>query len=579
MADSLRMTRLLAGKGLRSVRGAVSRVLAPIGGLVARTPERLLIAPPDLRTADPTIASDIYAGFFAFAGKVAQTGGASPFSIQPPSQAWADALNGFGWLRHLRAAESALARENARILVSDFLRVSGRPVGPAWRLPIASRRLISWLAHSPLLLEGADHAFYRRFVRAVARQARQISVLLEEGEDGEQRLRGAIALCMAGLAADGLGGLLRRGGRVLSSELRRQILADGCHVSRSPQALVDLLYDLLPLRQTFVARGMQPPEALIGAIDRTLPFLRMLRLGDGSLALFNGMSFLPADALPTLFAYDDQRAEAPTSAPHGGYQRLVHGQTVMIVDAGTPPPLPFSGQAHAGCLAFEWSSGTRRIVVSCGAAPYGNDAVRDAARSTAAHSTLTVDDTSSCRFLDTPRFRSWLGVPIASGPKRVEVARNAFEDRVEIVASHDGYAERFGLIHRRRLAVARDGALIEGVDQLCGIDGGQPGEDRRFALRFHLHPAIKASLVDDGRAALLVSPEGEVWRFQCGGLPVSVEESIYFANPDGGRRSEQIVVDSHTGLTSDVAWSFARETQPRPRAARRQTGEVDELPL
>ena len=42
-------------------------------------------------------------------------------------------------------------------------------------------------------------------------------------------------------------------------ELRSQILPDGGHVSRNPGALIELLADLLPLRQLFSTRNLQPP--------------------------------------------------------------------------------------------------------------------------------------------------------------------------------------------------------------------------------------------------------------------------------------------------------------------------------
>src|SRR5215207_3536765 len=84
-------------------------------------PLRLLFAPQDLRTADPTVATDIYAGFFTFAGRSVAAGGRSPFGFDPPTRAWGEALFGFGWLRHLRAAGTALAQANARALVDEFM--------------------------------------------------------------------------------------------------------------------------------------------------------------------------------------------------------------------------------------------------------------------------------------------------------------------------------------------------------------------------------------------------------------------------------------------------------------------------
>src|SRR6266508_772168 len=83
--------------------------------------DRLLIAPQDLRTTDATRATEIYAGRFVFAGKVVVCDSRSPFEIAPPSQDWAVSLFGFGWLRHLRAAQSAISRANARALVDEWI--------------------------------------------------------------------------------------------------------------------------------------------------------------------------------------------------------------------------------------------------------------------------------------------------------------------------------------------------------------------------------------------------------------------------------------------------------------------------
>ena len=106
--------------------------------------DRLLIAPQDLRTADPTRASEIYAGRFAFAGKIVICDGRSPFEIEPPSEEWAEQLLGFGWLRHLRAAESSITRANARALVDEWIALQGprhasTPGGPTWWRAASSR--------------------------------------------------------------------------------------------------------------------------------------------------------------------------------------------------------------------------------------------------------------------------------------------------------------------------------------------------------------------------------------------------------------------------------------------------------
>ncbi|MBK9081504.1 MAG: hypothetical protein IPL88_05205 [Rhizobiales bacterium] len=74
------------------------------------------------------------------------------------------------------------------------------------------------------------------------------------------------------------------------------------------------------MRQAYAARGAEAPPQLLNAIDRMLPMLRMMRHGDGSLALFNGMGVTRPEILATLLAYDDAAWACRLHAPHSGYR-------------------------------------------------------------------------------------------------------------------------------------------------------------------------------------------------------------------------------------------------------------------
>src|SRR5262249_23969647 len=317
--------------------------------------ERLLIAPQDLRTADPTRASEIYAGRFAFARKVVVCDGRSPFEMLPPSEEWAEVLFGFGWLRHLRAAESGITRANARALVHEWITLQNSTDSVAWRPDVVARRVMSWLTQAPLVLHDADARFYRRFMRSLARQVRYLRRVAGNARDGLPHVQCVIALTAAALCMAGQERLLKSATRRLVDELQRQILPDGGHISRNPGTLIDLLLDLLPIRQAFAARNVVPAPALINAIDRMMPMLRFFRHGDGNFGLFNGMGPTPGDRLATVLAYDDTRGTPVANAPHSGYQRLQADDVIVLVDTGQPPPIALSHEAHAGCLSFELS--------------------------------------------------------------------------------------------------------------------------------------------------------------------------------------------------------------------------------
>ena len=556
------MAQAAFGRAARRTRGqfvGAGRVLWPFGRAPAT---RLLFAPHDLRTADPTTAGDIYSGYYAFAGRTLRTHGESPFESEPPSEAWAELLAGFGWLRHMRAADTAIARANARALVEDFISKRRQRDEIARRTHVAARRLISFLSHSPLLLEGADHVFYERFLRHVSRLTDQLTLALAGAAEGAPRLQGLIAVVFAAISLDGQDARRRRYEIALSDELDHQILPDGGHLSRNPRLLIEFLLDLLPLRETFAARGLEPPRGLIMAIERMMPHLRLFRHGDGALALFNGMGTTPPDLMATLAAYDDARARPIEQATYSGYGRLTGERSIVVVDAGAPPRGANSVEAHAGCLAFEFSSGPQRIVVNCGASRFGPPELRLAARSTAAHSTLELDERSSASFGLVLGERR-----IIAGPQDVRVARQETEAGQEWVASHDGYRKALGATHTRRLILARDGASLTGEDE---VTLSRPPEKLPAVARFHLHPGVKASLIREGEGALLALPSGEVWAFDAAGLRVTIEESLFLASADGRRRSEQLSLAFDAVATPQIAWRFSRLSAARLPGSRAQ---------
>src|SRR5690606_12573864 len=404
------------------------------------TPERILITPPDLRVADPQLAQEFYHGRFALAGRLVETGGHSPFAVEPPTPEWEKALHGFGWLRHLKSANTELATANARVLVDDWMRLYGKRIGGiAWTPEVTAQRIIAWLQHSDLILTDTELSAYRKFMRSLAMQVRYLRTIASAMDDGEERLRARIALAFAALALPVSPPTARAARRNLEYELKRQILPDGGHISRNPATILELLADLLPLRQTYASGTESPPKALIEAVERMLPALRFFRHQDGNLALFNGVGPTMPERIISVLRHDETGGKPLTYAPYSGYERLSMGATTIIADTGLPPPVTASRDAHSGCLSFEMSSGRQRYIVNSGIDRFGPAEFRPLGRSTAAHSTATINNTSSCRFSHSKGLSSMIGTPIIAGPTNVQ--RNRVEDtgRQGFVASHDGY--------------------------------------------------------------------------------------------------------------------------------------------
>ena len=517
---------------------------------------RIVIAPQDLRTSDPTAASDIYSGYFSFAGKALISGGRSPFAILSAPLPWTEELMGFGWLRHLRAADSALSRANARALVDDWIGLCHVQKGIAWETGVTARRLISWVSQSPFVLEGADPDFYQRFTRSLRRQADYLNATLHMCLAPERRLRALIAQCYVALATQASTDYLDKASQRLGEEIDRQVLIDGGHISRNPAILIELLTDLLPLRQVYASQNVAPPPSLLNAIDRMGPMLRLFRHSDGALALFNGMGATPTDLIATLIAYQDALAKAMENAVVSGYQRLALGNTTLIMDCGSTPPEAYSAQAHAGCLSFEYADGAQRIIINCGSPPSGYDTWEQAARLTNAHSTLEIGGMSMAApatgTFDWPRTP-----PLLTGPRLTDCQRQDEGETLTVTARHNGYELAFGIVHERSLTLQANG-LLTGRDKLIfAHESRARNANDDFALRFHLYPTLEASHTGTLHEIKIRAPNGRAWLFSCPDLPIDLAESITFATADGGRRSQQLVMHGRFRTTDQIRWHLS----------------------
>lgn len=553
-------TRIAIMKADRSRRSAVSRLLySPLlrWRYGSANAEHLLIVPQDLRTSDPSFWREVQQGQFGLAGSMVIVGERSPFSIKTASAQWARALHGFAWLAHLKAASDIGARDTARRLTVEWTVRHGRGRGLAFEPAVIGRRLISWLSYASFLLEDADAETYDAITRAMGADLVRLSASWRDGADGYPRLLALTALVLADLCVAGHDGQLPDNERALSAELARQILPDGGHISRDPGVLVELMLDLLPLKQCFVSRARPAPPGFFVTLQKMLAMLRYVRMGDGMLARFNGMSVASPAGLATVLAYDDRSIPALESAPQSRYMRLERGRTVLLMDIGSPPPLEQAGFAHAGCLSFEMSSGTSLIFANGGAPGSADSHWRALARATVSHNTLSLAEQSSSKLMRNKDVEALIGAPPIQGPDHVTARLEEAAGALELSAEHDGYLARSGLMHRRSLVLSASGQRLLGVDRLEGQRSTvRLRNDQPFSIHFHIHPEAVCRRVPDAAAAEVVLKGGEVWRFSVENASLTIEESTYYADSAGPRASLQFVLRGATFGDTLVRWVF-----------------------
>ena len=529
-------------------------------------PERIEQWGQDPRQGDRARGMEILAGQWRLGAErlTAPSAPSSPWGAAHPSTYFTARLHSFCWLADLTAAGGA--REAVAGLVGGWVEAFGDWHEAAWAPELAAERIFAWLCHGRAAFETGDDASMAA-LRSLSRQARHLMLAAKDIRDPSARITAGAALTLAGAAGlpDG-DRLLDQGEELLLEAVASQFFVDGGHQSRSPEVLFHALCDLLAANDAWSKRGGQPPDMLRAAPYKIACLLQLVMHGDGGLARFQGGGEGDAAALSRALA----EAGAPETrrfqfATQSGFQRLQGGDVCLLMDVGGPPNPAYAARAHAGALAVELSIGAERMIVNVGAGRTLDPEWRAAARATAAHATLVVDDALSAPFKSPRRGRD-SAYPI--GPE-VHAKRMEEDVGVFVEAQHDGYRDGYGFVTRRTVFMDPEGGNIRGHDSLSRpVNAGKPTRTKSipFAVRFHLHPQVTVSRVEPWTLAL-ATPSGRQWRFRTDAPSCRVEPSIYLGGAVKPQRTHQIVLrgdaePSGSGheQTNRIRWAFTADT-------------------
>ena len=562
------------GAGERLVRLAY-RLGVPGG--VLRSPFRKAPRARMLATVENPLPGQRAAGTALRAGWLSVHGGRLTLAdldyasktITPPFER---ALHGFRWLDDLAASgPRETAAPLAETLLAGWLAAHHRrgkgPArprkGPAWDVGNTGQRLLGWLIHAPLILSGHDQALRGDILAALDETARWLDRHVGQAADRLGEVAGWCGIVAAGLLLPegkprrlyGEAGLLRALGELIGD--------DGGVLSRSPLAQIEAIELLVRLSACYKATRRDPPEAVPAMLALLVPPLLCLLHGDGGLGNWQGAGAIEAARITALIAVTGVRARPLREARQWGYQRMSAGPqrtaTVLVLDAAPPPLARHARDGCASTLAFELCAGNQRLVVNCGGAAFAGGAIpvrlAQGLRATAAHSTLTLDDTNSTAVLFNGRLGA--GVTEIEVDRRQVVADAGRRGATRIEAAHDGYAPRFGLTHRRIVLLRDDGGELVGEDQL--VPSGRRGKRGKvaFAIRFHLAPGVEPYLSEDGHGVALALPDGSHWQFRSGakddGVLVALDDSLWADGQGRPQATRQIVIH---GMVSRGGGSF-----------------------
>jgi len=487
---------------------------------------------PEFRPADREAVRDMMAGRYLLASKLIESGGASPFSLVVEHRDWWHNLRGFSWLRHFRDVRDTGERGFARTLVLDWIGREGHFERDSWGPTVTAQRVLNWLRHLPLLLDGANPDQTRTIQRSLGAQIQSLKVRGRLASDPAESLFAAIALL--GAEACEMADQTDVPGRIerLNQILAQQLDSAGLHRSRNPRLQLALLVELLSIRQIAGAIKSDAASELAAQIDRMHESLDALTLSSGEPVYFNGCGQLPHDVLVAIQSNGPSRRRK--SMLLGGYGILRDGEAVVIGDSGLAPPAGLDGDRYAGALALEFSHGSELIFGSCGPAPADLPGSRALFRQAIAHSGPAIDATD----------------PNPSAPV---IELDADDHLLSLTTS--GYAARFGVDIERRVTLLSGGTTLVGQDRMIG-KGTASG---LLAVRFHLAPGVLVRRNRGEGIARLVLPNGAVWSFLWESASLREEASVRQSAYVGLQKTRQLVLEADVVAGTEIAWIFTLE--------------------
>ena len=449
-------------------------------------------------------------------------------------------FHSFDFLNDLQQISKENLRIHGRKLTSHWIKKNNSWKSKTWDDFILATRICNWLKNYNFFFSTADEKFKKEIFNSILKQIEHLVKNFSNLKRNSDLIRIIKALIYVSIFIPNKKYYYQIAIFNLKSELGSQILKDGCHFQRNPKIHLQVLMDLLDVRSILNSTKKNVFFDLQNAIKNMSVVYHFFLHKDNSLANFNGTNNVNEKETKNIISEIPKLLKKPRELSDSGFQRVDKKDTILIIDCGVPKNYHATYKAHSCSTTFELSYKKNKIIIN---SLSGLD--KKINRKTAAHSTLTLNNTNAYKILKNEHLSR---VPDKLKVKRVERYGANF---IEIESY--GYKNQYDAIHKRLIYVDKEGLDIRGEDNIyCPIE-------ITFDLRFYLDSTIKTLITNNGKNIVLRLKNGIGWKFS---------SSLDKINIVSNRRiniNNQPVTNEHihlTGKTKElitvVKWSLKK---------------------
>ena len=461
-------------------------------------------------------------------------------------------LHDFSWLPALNIKTE---KELGCLIVDQWINNFSNYNEKYWTLDIITMRLINWISSYDIIFKNSDLIFRSKVINNIVKQAKHLFKNVNLINTGIDKIKSLAALILVGNSFEQYEEYTQFGLKNLEDELSNFINKDGFVKTKNPEDLFWNLYFLVLIKEWLILSRKQTPAFINIYINSLGICFKFLRFSNGDLPLFNGANQINTERF---YEYLESRGYEFEDMENifCGYAKIKSKKIEIFIDANNPPSMLHSKNYQAGPLSFELVSNGVKFVCNSGSGKNLGEELFYLSSSTAAHSTVTINDTSSCIFQKNKLIRKYFGNSLIEKHKIFKKEFKSDKEFVQCIVGHDGYQERFKILHERQITLFKNKSHIEGIDNLnCK---NLENKNLTFSVRFHIHPDIRITKTM-GNDILLSSTNGEGWIFRSPQIPTKIEKNLYFGNPNNIRESSFILLEGNIeNENTNIIWHLEK---------------------
>ena len=448
-------------------------------------------------------------------------------------------LNNFFWFFSLDLKSS---KKSAQEIILNWINRNSRYNKENWEFDTTAKRIISWLSNHHLSYNESNEEYRSNFDYMIQKQTNHLINEIKNTKNLENKIIGCSAIILSGLCYKTDKNYLDLGLNFLKRITKYSLDNQGFTKSRSIKQQIFYFKYFILIKEWFKESQVEIPEHIEETIYYFGQAYAYFWQNTQTNLLFNGNNISNnkefdnyLKRLGYKFKNDDKN--------FGGYTILRDKKICLVMDTGSSPDFKYSQNYQSGALSFEIISNGKKLISNCGYCKKENQKLNQLSKSSANHSTLVIDDNSSCKFFK--KKNDWI---LRSGLKIIQKDTKFEKNYWKISATHDGYFKKYNSMHERNIEFYPEQMKFIGIDKIIKK---KTSKNYKFDIRFHLEPNIKLMKTQDNKSILIELGE-EGWKFACDNYEINIDNGLYFGNKNSYIENQNIFISGISNNNEEV---------------------------